>query len=219
MVRSRAAEFGLSEGRPGAVWFFIIWFSLVNPVRPQHRAHPLAPANPLALATPLRSSRSSSGASSSWDTCCLRSRAGGQRGGPRRRERSTLERGVQKNTRRGARRPSMPRHRSEAACGREGRGPWGRAPRSMEQRVAGVVMAGPPGGDGRRPPPRPPRCLQPTTSRCYFSSYQYPTPSSVRHAAPFAMRHPLPCRTSCHAAPLAMPHLLPSHTPVYVSAS
>ena len=33
MVRSRAAEFGLSEGHPGAVWFFIFWFSLVNPVR------------------------------------------------------------------------------------------------------------------------------------------------------------------------------------------
>jgi membrane protease YdiL (CAAX protease family) len=32
MVRSRAAEFGLSEGHSGAVWFFIFWFSLVNPV-------------------------------------------------------------------------------------------------------------------------------------------------------------------------------------------
>ena len=26
MVRSRAAEFGLSEGHPGGVAFFILWF-------------------------------------------------------------------------------------------------------------------------------------------------------------------------------------------------
>ena len=36
MVRSRAAEFGLGEDHPGALWFFIFWFSLVNPVRPRH---------------------------------------------------------------------------------------------------------------------------------------------------------------------------------------
>ena len=33
MVRSRAAEFGLSVAHPGAVAFFVLWFSLVNPVR------------------------------------------------------------------------------------------------------------------------------------------------------------------------------------------
>lgn len=31
-VRSRAAEYGLSETHPAAVYFFVVWFSLVNPV-------------------------------------------------------------------------------------------------------------------------------------------------------------------------------------------
>ena len=87
------------------------------------RLHPLAPATPLssdtlALAThrmPLRCSRSSSGASSSWVTCCRRSRAGGRRGGPRGRGR---RRG--RSRRRGDPQQSRPRHRS-GVCGR-GRG-------------------------------------------------------------------------------------------------
>ena len=145
---------------------------------------------------PLRCSRSSSGASSSWVTCCRRSRAGGRRGGPRGRGR---RRG--RSRRRGDPQQSRPRHRS----GGWGRGP-GRAPRSTEQRAAGA--AGPHGGDGPLPPRPPPPCTLPTTSRSCCSSCRSPTPYSVRHrivlqplAHPCAVlgaspRVPLDC---CHA--------------------